>query len=59
VCIGAHLVWQVACDHTLGSSLDARLEAQIENARLAVRKTELIAQCYDALCAAAFQARSA
>jgi hypothetical protein len=62
VCIGARLVWQVACDPSLGGSLEGRLEAQIQNARLAVRKTELIAQCYDALCAAgaaAFQARSA
>jgi glutamate/tyrosine decarboxylase-like PLP-dependent enzyme len=62
VCIGAHLVWQVASDPSLGGSLEARLEAQLQNARLAVRKTELIAQYYDALCAggaAVFQARSA
>ena len=62
VCIGARLVWQAACDNSLGSSLEARLEAQIQKARLAVRKVELIAHYYDALCAAgavAPQARSA
>ena len=62
VCIGAHLVWQAACDDSLGSSLEARLEAQIQKARLALRKVELIAHYYDALCAAgavAPQARSA
>jgi hypothetical protein len=54
VCIGAHLVWQTAFDASLGSSLEARLEAQIQRARLLVRKAELIApQYYDALCAAA------
>ena len=37
-----------ACDDLLGSSLEARLEAQIQKARLAVRKVELIAY-YDAL----------
>ena len=61
VCIGAHLVWQAACDASLGSSLDTRLETQIQRARLVVRKAELIARCYDALCAtaAATQTRSA
>jgi hypothetical protein len=53
VCIGAHLMWQTAFDETLGSSLEARLQAQIRRARLVVRKAELIAQYYDALCAAA------
>jgi hypothetical protein len=62
ICIGAHLVWETACDEGLGSSFEARLEAQIQRARLVVRKTELIPQYYDALCAAAedgAQARSA
>jgi hypothetical protein len=62
VCIGAGLVWQAACDGSLGSSLEARLQAQIQRARLAVRKAELIAQHYDALRAAgaaAPQAKSA
>ena len=61
VCIGAHLVWQTACDASLGSSFEARLEAQIQRARLVVRKAELIAQYHDALCAtaAAAQTRSA
>ncbi|HEX6111368.1 MAG TPA: pyridoxal-dependent decarboxylase [Geminicoccaceae bacterium] len=62
VCLGAHLVCQTACDETLGSSMEARLEAQIRKARLAVRKAELIAQHHEALCAAAElapQARSA
>jgi hypothetical protein len=62
VCIGAGLVWQAACDDSLGSSLEVRLEAQIQKARLAVRKAELLAHYYDALCAAgalAPQTRSA
>ena len=62
VCIGARLVCQTALDDSLGSSLEARLEAQIQKARLAVRKVELIAHYYDALSAAgavAPQARSA
>jgi glutamate/tyrosine decarboxylase-like PLP-dependent enzyme len=62
ICIGAHLVWETALDESLGGDLDARLEAQIGRARLVVRKTELIAQYYDALYAAAeggAQARSA
>jgi hypothetical protein len=52
VCIGARLVWQAACDDALGSSLKAWLEAQIQKARLAVRKAELIAHYYDELSAA-------
>jgi hypothetical protein len=32
--IGAHRVWQMTCDDSLGSSLDARLEAQIRRPRL-------------------------
>ena len=58
MCIGAHLVWQTAFDEGLGSSFEARLEAQIQRARLAVRKTELIARYYDALCAGAAAAKS-
>jgi glutamate/tyrosine decarboxylase-like PLP-dependent enzyme len=52
LCIGAQLVCQTASDHSLGSSLAARLETLIQNARLAVGKAELIAQNYDALGAA-------
>ncbi|MGH6897716.1 MAG: pyridoxal-dependent decarboxylase [Geminicoccaceae bacterium] len=62
ICIGAHLVWETACDEGLGSSFEARLEAQTQRARLVVRKAELIAQFHDALCAAAAagaQARTA
>jgi hypothetical protein len=62
MCIGAQLVCRTASDHSLGTSLEARLATQIQNARLAVRKTELIAQNYDALCVAgsgAVRARSA
>jgi glutamate/tyrosine decarboxylase-like PLP-dependent enzyme len=51
ICIGAHLVWGAACDESLGSSLEARLEAQIQRARVALRKAELIAHYYDALSA--------
>ncbi len=51
LCIGAHLVWQTAFDQSLGSSFEARLEAQIQRARLALRKTELIAQYYASLAA--------
>jgi selenocysteine lyase/cysteine desulfurase len=59
LCIGAQLVCHAASDHSLGRSLAARLETQIQNARLAVRKAELIAQSYDALGAAgALPARS-
>ncbi len=58
VCIGAHLVWQTAFDESLGSSLEARLEAQIQSARLVVRKAELIAQYYDSLSAGAVAATS-
>ena len=57
ICIGAQLVWETAFDESLGSSLEARLEAQIQRARLALRKTELIAQYYDR-CAAGAVARS-
>jgi hypothetical protein len=53
MCIGAHLVWETAFDHSLGSSFEARLEAQIERAKLSLRKTELIARYYDSLSAAA------
>jgi glutamate/tyrosine decarboxylase-like PLP-dependent enzyme len=53
ICIGAHLVWETAFDESLGSSFEARLEAQIQRARLVVRKAELVAQYYDLLCAAA------
>jgi hypothetical protein len=49
LCIGAHLVWETAFDQSLGSSFEARLEAQIQRARLALRKTELIAEYYDSL----------
>jgi hypothetical protein len=60
VCIGAHLVWQTACDESLGSTLEARLEAQLQRARVVVRKAELIAQHYDELYATAtVQTRSA
>jgi glutamate/tyrosine decarboxylase-like PLP-dependent enzyme len=61
ICIGAHLVWEIAFDDSLGGSFEARLEAQIQRARLVVRKAELIAQYYDALCAraAALQTRKA
>jgi glutamate/tyrosine decarboxylase-like PLP-dependent enzyme len=61
ICIGAHLVWETAFDESLGTSFEARLETQIQRARLALRKTELIAQYYDSLCAgaAATQTRSA
>ena len=62
ICIGAHLVWETAFDESLGSSLEARLEAQIQRARLVVRKAELIAQYYGTLCAvpaAAMHGRSA
>jgi hypothetical protein len=52
ICIGAHLVWETAFDESLGSSFEERLEAQIQRARLVVRKAELIAQYYSALCAA-------
>jgi hypothetical protein len=58
LCIGAHLVWQTAFDETLGSSFEARLEVQIQRARLAVRKTELIARYYASLCAGAAVAAS-
>ena len=47
ICTGAHLVWETALDPNLGSSFEARLEAQIQRARLAVRKAELIARYYD------------
>ena len=56
-CIGAHLVWQTACNLRVGGSLEARLEAQIQRARLVLRKAELIAQHYDALCSTEVSAR--
>jgi hypothetical protein len=61
ICIGAHLVWETAFDESLGTSFEARLATQIQRARLALRKTELIVQYYDSLCAgaSAAQARSA
>ena len=59
LCIGAHLVWQTAFDHSLGSSFEARLEAQMQRARLALRKTELIAQYYGSLATAAAAAAAA
>jgi hypothetical protein len=62
ICVGAQLVRQTASDPSLGTSVEARLETQIQRARLAVRKAELIAQNYDALCAAGIaplRARSA
>ena len=58
MCIGAHLVWETAFDESLGSSFEARLDAQIQRARLAVRKAELIARYYDSLSAAAAAAAS-
>jgi hypothetical protein len=58
ICIGAHLVWEIAFDDSLGSSFEARLEAQIQRARLVVRKADLIAQYHDALCARAAAAQT-
>jgi hypothetical protein len=58
LCIGAHLVWETAFDHSLGSSFEARLEAQIQRARLSLRKVELIARYYGSLSAAAAAAAS-
>jgi hypothetical protein len=53
ICIGAQLVWETAFDEGLGTNFEARLEVQIQRARLALRKTELIAQYHDSLCAGA------
>jgi hypothetical protein len=58
MCIGAHLVWQTAFDESLGGSFEARLDAQIQRARLAVRKVELIARYHDSISAAAAAASS-
>jgi hypothetical protein len=53
ICIGARHVWETACDESLGRSFETRLEAQVGRVRLVVRKSELIAQYYDALSKAA------
>ena len=46
-CASARTWWETAFDESLGSSFEARLDAQIQRARLAVRKVELIARYHD------------
>ena len=49
ICIGAHLISQVAFDPDLGATLAARLKRQIGRARLIVEKIELIARHFEHL----------
>ncbi len=52
ICIGAHLISQVAFDPDLGATLAVRLKRQIGRARLIVEKIELIARHFEHLRAA-------
>jgi hypothetical protein len=49
ICIGAHLISQVAFDPDLGTTVAARLRRQIGRARLIVDKIELIAHHFEHL----------
>lgn len=52
ICIGAHLITQIAFDRALGESVAVRLRRQIGRARMVIDKTLLIARNYDRLTAA-------
>ena len=49
LCIGAHLITQVAFDPALGRTFDQRLRRQIGNARIVLEKAALIARYFDRL----------
>jgi ribosomal protein S12 methylthiotransferase accessory factor YcaO len=59
LCIGAHMVAEVALSEALGEMLEDRLARQIERARIALSKVELIAEHLDAIAAAAERGRRA
>ncbi len=44
LCIGAHLITEVAFDPALGPTLEQRLERQIGRARLVLEKAALLAR---------------
>ncbi len=56
LCAGARLVSRVSFDASLGETPAARLERQIEDARMALDKVALIVRHWDTLCAAGLNA---